>query len=40
MPTEAQESSEKSPNWVEAVSMILLALLVLGELKDKLKKEG
>ena len=33
---------EDKPNWVEVVTMILLGVLVLGEIKDKIKphKEG
>lgn len=37
MATEAPESPQESPNWVEVVTMILLAVLVLGELRDKWK---
>ena len=35
--TEQAESPQGSPNWVEVVTMILLAVLVLGELRDKWK---
>lgn len=35
--TNAPESSQQSSNWVEVVSMLLLAILVLGEIKDKIK---
>lgn len=41
-PTETPQRANKSPNWVEYVSMILLAVLVGLEIKDKVKphKEG
>lgn len=35
--TNTPEISQQSPNWVEVVSMLLLAVLVLGEIKDKIK---
>lgn len=34
---EAPQEADNSPNWVEYVTMILLAVLVLGELGDKYK---
>lgn len=34
---EQAESPQESPNWVEVVTMLLLAVLVLGELRDKWK---
>lgn len=41
-PTETPQRANKSPNWVEYVSMILLAVLVGLEIKDKVRphKEG
>lgn len=39
MATEAVESPQESPNWVEVVTMLLLAVLVLAELKDKWKSK-
>lgn len=40
--TETPQEADKSPNWVECVSMILLAVLVVLEIRDKVKphKEG
>lgn len=42
MATEAVESPKGSPNWVEVVTMLLLMILVLEELRDKIKvhREG
>lgn len=42
MATEAVESPKGSPNWVEVVTMLLLVILVLEELRDKIKvhREG
>lgn len=37
MAPEQAESPQNSPNWVEIVTMILLAVLVLAELRDKIK---
>lgn len=34
---EQAESPQESPNWVEIVTMILLAVLVLAELRDKIR---
>lgn len=42
IPTETPQRANKSPNWVEYVSMILLAVLVGLEIRDKVRphKEG
>lgn len=40
MAPEQAESPQGSPNWVEVVTMILLAVLVLGELRDKWKSKA
>lgn len=37
-PERADQGSAQDYNWIEIVSMILLALLVLGEMRDKFKK--
>lgn len=37
-PSETPQEAQNSPNWVEIVTMILLVVLVLSELRDRFKK--